>query len=545
MQVDTLDIRLGTAADTVEFFSKALRAAAIWLERNKERINALNVFPVPDGDTGDNMVLTMRGALKALEAARPGSLAEMCDLVAEGTLNGSRGNSGVILSQMVAGWAQELRQASEITPTTLAAAFRRGAEEGFKAHSQPVEGTMMTVARDLAREATLRAEEGLPMQEFLAAVVNAARESVARTTGLLPRLQQAGVVDAGGEGLAVIIEGVMRFLRGESMEDDIATTDSADFESLDMSEEDIFGYCTNFVLRGQGLDVDAFRETVLSMGQSALVVGNASYIKVHVHTEQPGEILSRALSLGTLHQLKLDNMDDQYQDVLKTKAAERATERVATALVAVAAGDGFVRIFETDARARVVPGGQSMNPSTGDLLAAIKDSPSDAVILIPNNPNVIMAARKAAEGSDKRVEVLPTRSAATGVVAALAYSPEASIEQNLEEMEAAIAGVVSIEITQAVRDAEIDGVKVRRGEYIGLVDDGLVSAHEDLAELVAATLEQAESVSKELLTLYSGQDATPDQIDAVSELVSSRWPSLQVDVQHGGQPHYVFVASLE
>ncbi len=528
-----------------ETFLQVVRAAAAWLERNRERINSLNVFPVPDGDTGDNMMLTLRGSVKALESRESASLADACDALAEGALQGSRGNSGVILSQMLAGFASVLRDAAQITPQVLAAAFLRAAEEGFKAHSEPVEGTMMTVMRDVARHAEQLAAQPVALAEFLHSVLEAARESVERTQTLLPRLQQAGVVDAGGEGIAVLLEGVSRFLSGEPMDAVLAHSHVADFGSLDLPEEDVFGYCTNFLLRGEGLDVSAFREMVLSLGRSALVVGNSRSIKVHVHTEQPGEILSNALALGTLHQLKIDNMDDQYQELLQQKPAPTEPEIVTTALVAVAPGTGFRRLFENDARAVVVEGGQSANPSTGDLLKAIESAPSDAVILIPNNPNVIMSAEKAAQSASKQVRVLPTRSAPVGVAAALAYNPDASLDDNLLAMQAATQDVRYIELTRAVRDAEIDGVRVRRGEYIGLVDDKLVASGQDLTGTLLDTLRQARAEDRELLTLYLGEEATGAERDEVSEKVRAELPGLELDVYHGGQPHYVFVGSLE
>ncbi len=533
----------------VEIFAKAMRAATLWLEYHRERINGLNVFPVPDGDTGDNMLLTMRGAIRAVDRVSPHSLADACDALAEGALQGSRGNSGVILSQMLHGFSQELRSATRLTPGVLAAAFNRAAEQGYKAHSEPVEGTMMTVARDLAREAALRAEEGLSMPQFLRAVLREAKESVARTQTLLPRLQQAGVVDAGGEGIAVLIEGVVRYLSGQPMDEPIAseqTSTGADFGALDLPEDDVFGYCTNFMLKGENMDVDAFREKVLSMGRSALVVGNPQMIKVHVHTEQPGDILSHALTVGkTLHQLKLDNMDDQYQAMVGEKAKTQPATAVTTALVAVTAGDGLRRLFENDAQAHVVAGGQSMNPSTGDLLCAIEESPSESVILLPNNPNVIMSAQKAAEASKKQVRVLPTKSTPVGIVAALAYSPDAHLDDNFGAMTQAIEGVAGIEVTRAIRDADIDGVSAKKGDYIGLVNDKLVSADPDLSALLVATLEKAGADEKELLTLYPGEGSTPEQVDAATEAVQKRWPDLQIDSQFGGQPHYLLIASLE
>ncbi|MBA2363539.1 MAG: DAK2 domain-containing protein, partial [Chloroflexia bacterium] len=312
MQTDVSFLKADLAANPAVFL-EVVRAAASWLERNRERINALNVFPVPDGDTGDNMMLTLRGSLKALEDAEPTSLADACDALAEGALQGSRGNSGVILSQMLGGFAEVLRDADQVSAQVLAAAFLRAAEEGFKAHSEPVEGTMMTVMRDLAEKAGELATQPLALAEFLQAVLDEAQQSVERTQSLLPRLQQAGVVDAGGEGIAVLLEGVVRFLRGDLTDGKVAPTASADLDALDLMEDDVFGYCTNFLLRGEGLDVESFRTDVLALGKSALIVGNARSIKVHVHTERPGEILSRALALGTLHQLKIDNMDEQYQ----------------------------------------------------------------------------------------------------------------------------------------------------------------------------------------------------------------------------------------
>lgn len=544
MQTDVSSLKADLIANPT-LFLEVVRASASWLERNRERINALNVFPVPDGDTGDNMMLTLRGSLKALEDTEPASLADACDALAEGALQGSRGNSGVILSQMLGGFAGVLRDADQVSAQVLAAAFLRAAEEGFKAHSEPVEGTMMTVMRDLADKAAELATQPLPLAAFLQEVLYEAQRSVERTQTLLPRLQQAGVVDAGGEGIAVLLEGVVRFLRGELTDAHVAPTKGADLDGMDLMEEDVFGYCTNFLLSGEDLDVDAFRQDVLALGKSALVVGNPRSIKVHVHTERPGEILSRALSLGTLHQLKIDNMDDQYQEVLRQRPTPASSEPVVTALVAVVAGAGFRRLFEHDVRAIVVEGGQSMNPSTGDLLQAIERAPSEDVLLLPNNPNVIMSAKRAAEGAKKRVHVLPTRSAPQGMIAALAYSPDTSLEENGEAMQSAILGVPYLEVTRAVRDAQVDGVSVAQGEYIALVDDRLVSSCADLAQTVVAALDYAGVAERELLTLYRGEEASAEAASCLAEQIRGHWPELEVEIQHGGQPHYAYVGSLE
>ncbi len=544
MQSQLVPRSAATTECRLEDFTAAIRAASRWLELNRDRLNALNVFPVPDGDTGDNMALTMRGGVQALDELEPTDLAGVCDALSEGTLNGSRGNSGVILSQMIAGFAQELRRAREVTPETLARAFSKGAEAGYRAHSEPVEGTMMTVARDLAEEARRGAEAGAPLQETLRATLEAARLSVVRTREILPRLRQAGVVDAGGEGLAVLLEGALRHLSGEPLDAVAEPVESAHFDELEIPEDDIFGYCTNFLVRGQGLDVDEFREKVLSVGRSALVVGNEHLVKVHVHTLEPGELLTYALSKGTLHQIKLDNMDDQYESV-RHAHPERVPAEVVTGLVAVAAGEGFERLLRNDAHAIVVRGGQGRNPSTGDLAEAIGRSPAEDVIVLPNNPNVIMAAEQAARTSPKHARVLPTRSLPVGVIAALAYNPEFGPDANYEAMASAVEGVRAIELARAVRDAEVDGLGVREGEFMAVLDGTVVRSGGDPAEVFVAALEEAGAGERELLTLFRGEDVSPEDAERLSEAVEAAFHDLEVDLHEGGQPHYPFVASLE
>ena len=529
----------------VQILIEVVVAAAAWLERNRTRINQLNVFPVPDGDTGDNMVLTMKGAVDQMKRAQPRTVSELCDALMEGSLNGSRGNSGVILSQMISGFASKLRDAHSVATDTLATAFEEAARVGYAAHSEPVEGTMMTVARDMAEEARRRADAGDSITKMLAAVLAEARLSVVRTQSLLPRLQQAGVVDAGGEGLAVLFDGIVRRLRGEVVEDEPLAEQEADFDALDLSEEDVFGYCTNFILRGEDLDVPAFKERVLALGKSALVVGNPRLIKVHVHTEQPGEILSHALSLGTLHQLKLDNMDDQYSEARQARQESRIVETVETALLVISQGRGFEQIFERDAKAHVVSGGQSSNPSTGDLIAAINACPAENVILITNNPNVIMAAERAAAESSKQVRVLPTKTGPVGVVASLAYDPSVGLDENYSAMSEAVEGVRGIEIAPAVRDATVEEVSVRKGEYLVIVDDHVVAADQSLAAALVAGIGAAGANEYELLTLYVGADASTSDVDGAVEAVSESRYELTVEVHQGGQPHYPIVASLE
>lgn len=536
-----------TGTSGPEEFANAFRAATNWLVANRERINALNVFPVPDGDTGDNMVLTMRGGLQAIESGGGQSLADICDALVEGTLNGSRGNSGVILSQMISGLAEVVRLADKLTPRVIAEALGRAAEEGYRAHSEPVEGTMMTVARDLAAEANEKAPENPPLVEFLDSVLAAARQSVVRTQLILPRLQQAGVVDAGGEGLAVLLEGAIRYLKGMETDQATADTEYAHFDSLNVPEDEVFGYCTNFLIRGKGLDLEDFQAKVQSSGRSALVVGNSELIKVHVHTQQPGDLLSYAASKGTLHQIKIDNMDDQFQGVVHPDHHDRdeTGSRVTTALVAVASGQGLTRLLRNDARAIVVDGGRTMNPSTGELMDAIARSPADSVIVLPNNPNVVMSAQRAAEASDKDVRVFPTKCVPMGMTAALAHNPDVSPDTNYRSMEAATEDVAALEVTRATRRAEIEGIEVAEGDFIVLTNGNLSESGPDLTTVLLKALEETGADDKELLTVYYGEEIASQEADDIARQVQARFPDLGIDVHEGGQPNYHLLASLE
>lgn len=529
----------------------ALRAAATWLSLHRERINGLNVFPVPDGDTGDNMLMTLHGGIKTIETLTNPSIRDVCEALEEGTLNSSRGNSGVILSQMIAGFTTELIEAEAITLPLLANAFQKAADEGYRAHSEPVEGTMMTVAKDIASKASETiaetSERGLNLNAFIDALVDEARKSVERTRTTLPRLQQANVVDAGGEGVAIILDGVRRFLNGMPMDANSMESfqEGQNLASYDVHEEDVYGYCTNFIVRGTNLNLAAFQEEVRSLGRSALVVGNSSHIKVHVHTEQPGDLLSYALSQGTLHEIKLDNMDDQVGGLHREANAQHEPETLTTALVAVVSGDGLARLLENDARAIIVRGGQSMNPSTGEIAKAIESAPSDSVIVLPNNSNVLMSARKAAERSTKTVRVLPTKSIPLGVTASLAYNPDSTIDANYEAMNEAISEVMTIEITRAVRDAVVDGMEIHKDQYMGILDLRLAVTGVDPSQTLLDALEELGAADKELLTIYFGSDIAPNEQQRIAEEVQTRLPDLEVDAHDGGQPHYQILASLE
>jgi len=529
----------------VDVLVESLKYSSKWLEQHRERINRLNVFPVPDGDTGDNMLMTMLGAVRAIEEQAPTTMAALADALEEGALMASRGNSGVILSQMIAGFASVIRGFDSLDVRILAEAFKVASEYGFRAHSEPVEGTMMTVARDIAKSAHQAARNTNSIIDFLSIIIDDARESVKATQYMLPKLQQAGVVDAGGEGLVVILDGALRYFKGELLEINEDSFEGADFASVDLEEEDIYGYCTNFVLRGHNIDVEEFRSKMQSMGTSVLVVGTPAIVKVHVHTEQPGEVLSYALKFGTLHQIKLDNMGDQYeQNVLHTRT--HPSSQITTGLVIVAAGQGFTRMLQREDGVIVVQGGQTMNPSTGEIIKAVRECPADAVIILPNNPNIIMSAERAVGSAGKRVEVVPTKSMAEGIVASMAYNPSLTLEENLENIRSAIRNVRSIEVTRAVRDAQVKDVSVKEGDYIGLLDGQIVASGADLSDVMRHILETIEDLDEyELITLYRGHDLSQRDVESLAEFLKETFPDIAVEVYDGGQPHYQIIASLE
>src|SRR5262245_32512733 len=494
----------------------ALTAAAHWLEQHADSVNALNVFPVPDGDTGTNMSLTLSGALQ--EVAPDPSCAVVAERVKYWATMRGRGNSGIILSQVLRGVAQALAGHARMGAAELASALAQASATAYHAVMKPVEGTMLTVIREAAEAAQTAVAGDVPLIEVLEAAVVGARDAVRRTPDMLKTLRDAGVVDAGGEGLALILEGMLRYARGEGLEIEQAQV-PATVAFADIHGPDDFGYCTNFVLQGAGLPFDEIRANLAAMGQSAVIVGDADLIKVHVHLLMPGDALNYAARFGALSAIEITNMDLQraaiHEARMRTENHEESVVSgqwsVATdgrsqttddrpqttddpvadvGVVAVAPGDGFAAIFRSLNVDAVVGGGQTMNPSTEDLLQAIDRLPQHEVIVLPNNSNIIMAARQAAEMSAKHVRVLPTKTLPQGIAAKLSFNYQAGLEDNLRSMAAALQQVRTAEITTAVRDAAVDGVQVRAGQTIGLLDGDLVAAADDRERVIDDLLTQ-------------------------------------------------------
>ncbi|GAB4201133.1 MAG: DAK2 domain-containing protein [Roseiflexaceae bacterium] len=533
-----------------------LRAAAAWLERHTDEINALNVFPVPDGDTGTNMSLTLNSALEAV-APLP-SAAGVAERVGYWAMMRGRGNSGIILSQVLRGFAQGVAGHERMDAAVFAAGLVQASTTAYQAVMKPVEGTMLTVIRETA-EAT-RAAAGLPLAELLEAAAQAARDSVRRTPTLLKTLRDAGVVDSGGQGLALVFEGLARHARGEPMPEDApAATPLPAADFADLHGEDAFGYCTNFVIQGRDMPFAQIRAGLAALGQSVAVAGDSELIKVHLHTERPGDALNYAVQHGTLANIEITNMDAQHAAL--THHAATAVDAPSpqppapnphpldisrVGLVAVASGAGFAAIFQSMNVGAVIEGGPASNPSTADLLAAIQRLPQQEVIVLPNNSNVLMAARQAAELSNKQVAVVASRTLPQGLAALLAFNYQADLDANAQAMGAAAAHVCTGEITTAVRDATVDGVSVRAGQTIGLLDGDLVAAGEAPAEVVGQLLERMQLDQREIVAIYYGQARSRADAEDLAQQIRARHPDLaEVEVQSGGQALYDYILSAE
>ncbi|MBA2300824.1 MAG: DAK2 domain-containing protein [Chloroflexi bacterium] len=554
---------------------EAFRAGVANLESHVDEINGLNVYPVPDGDTGSNMLATVRAALDEAEAVAGQPADRIAAAISFGALMGARGNSGVITSQIFRGMAEGLGGKSRFNGLDLAHALTEGAKTAYAAVAKPVEGTILTVIRESAAGAVAAAERDNDIDSVLGATLDAAEKSVARTPTLLAILREAGVVDAGGQGLYRLFQGALLHLAGKSpagaARRPAATGPKP--STLVAHADEGFGYETMFLLRAvgrQALDVDAIRDHLESIGESVLVAGDGRALKVHVHNERPDLVIGYGLGLGDLSRITVENLDNQARDVRETRAAEftgsaaEATESSIAAakdadsngsgptgalpdlaVVAVAAGDGLAAIFRDFGVAAVVQGGQSANPSTGELLEAVGAVQAREILLLPNNPNVVLAARQVAQMTDRPVSVVPTRNAAEGFAALLALDPAMDAAANVGPMTEAGRAIQTIVVTEAVRDAKIGGKKVKRGQTIALdPDDGLIAVDSDRDKSVLSAI-AALTPGYELVTLFYGEGADLAEAKAVARKIGSIAPGAEIEVRHGGQPFYRYLISAE
>ena len=531
-------------------------AGTALLEKNREIVDALNVFPVPDGDTGTNMSLTMNAATKEMSSQEYLSAGDAAGALAKGALRGARGNSGVITSQLYRGFAKALEGVERITPTQFADALKSGSDMAYKAMMKPKEGTILTVARVIAEDAQRHVE--LYPNDFgslMTTILNSGEAILRRTPEMLPVLKQAGVVDAGGKGLLLLYTGYAAVLRGETI--DLTTPADFDghneefFDDHDALGEIKYAYCTEFLVDHlfetvQERDVDTFRRRLSRIGDCVLVVGDLSLVKVHLHTNDPGKALQFGQELGELVNLKIENMVEQRREIEAKKEADKANEPPKPyGMIAVSLGEGFSKIFKDLSVDLVVEGGQTMNPSIEDIFEATNKVNAETVFVFPNNGNVILAAQQAAELSEKQVFVIPTKNVAMGIAAVVAFQGDLSGEENAQRMEAAAQGVNTATVTYAVRDSEYNGLHINQGDIIGLNNGNIELTGHDVKQVALDLLSNIITENDELVTVYYGQETSKEDAQELTDLIEERYDYCDVEMHSGGQPLYYYLISVE
>ena len=527
-------------------------AATAWLERNVLQVNAVNIFPVPDGDTGTNMYLTMRSTMEEAERCEDPAAGAVLAAMSHGALMGARGNSGVILSQIIGGLARGVDGATDVTPKGLAAGLEQASAAAYRAVTKPAEGTILTVIREVS-EAVTAANGNGDLDSLLETAVSTAKSSVEKTPSLLPVLREAGVVDAGGLGLSVLLEGMLHHIRGEPIETAAEAAEPVEQDWLastgarHQTEGSLYGYCTELLIGGRELDLEEIRGRVMGLGDSVIVVGDPQLVRVHLHTDDPGAALSLGTGAGQLVQVKVDNIRKQAERFVEMHEEMRGDSAEAPPLstVAVVAGEGMARVFRSVGCTRVVSGGPTMNPSTREIVDAVEACPADDVAVLPNDKNIILAAQQARKLTKKRLHVVGTRSMPQGIAALLAVSPGEDVKTVVGAMEDACGAVRTIEITRAVRRTSIGGVRVNEGDVIAIVDDQLQLAAPSAEEAVVGALESLPQADESLATLYYGAETTAAAAEELARNIRERFSSYEVEVVFGGQPNYDYIVSVE
>ena len=527
-------------------------AATAWLEKNAPDIDDLNVFPVPDGDTGTNMLLTMRSSVEEAYRAPDHSASGVAQALAKGALLGARGNSGVILSQIFRGMAEDMADKEEINGADLARALGKASKTAYKGLSNPTEGTILTVIKDASNAAMKKsAGNSKDIITVMEATVSTAKESVANTPTLLPVLKEAGVVDAGGQGLYTILEGALQYLKGETEQmqfkkPQVITSSiplTLRLPEMIAADEVPYGYCTELMLKGEDMDPEKLKGRLAKKGESLIVVGDETTIRVHIHTLDPGNIVHLATGLGTIHQVSIRNMDEQHRDFVAAQKERTTATDVAT--IAVVAGEGLEEVFTSLGVTAIVHGGQTMNPSTKDILTAVEQAPSDKVIILPNNKNIILTAKQVKPLTKKVVAIIPTETIPQGIAALLAFDYDANLETNTGLMKNAIENVKTIEVTRAVRSTQIGGLKIKKKQIISLLDNELITVGNNAIEVVMDTLNKFNLEENEILTMYYGSDTALAEAEKAALTIREKYKKLQVEIIRGSQPHYNYIISIE
>lgn len=524
------------------------------LNKNKDIVDALNVFPVPDGDTGTNMSLTMNSAIEGLSKQSFETVDDVAKSISKGSLMGARGNSGVILSQIFRGFAKGCKGKKELNSQELCVAFKDAADTAYSAVLKPVEGTILTVIREIAERAMEYHEESLDVLELFSILIKRGEETLDRTPELLPVLKQANVVDAGGKGLLFILKGCEAILRGEELSeeklDEKQSAESAPAQSVMRTEDIEFGYCTEFIVEGNQMNGDSLKLFIEKLGDSMVFVQDEDLIKVHIHTNNPGLALEEAMKYGSLKRIKIENMREQHSNILEgahdhVQQEQSIPYEKEYGFIGVAMGEGFVDIFKDLGILGNIEGGQTMNPSTEDFMREIEKCPSDHIFIFPNNSNIIMAANQAKDLTDKDVYVVPTKTMPQCITAMLEFNRDASAEENYEAMLESLGNVKTIQITYAVRNTTFNDLEIEKDDYLAVADGEIKDVGKNQHEVVLTAIERTLTEDSEILSIYYGSDVTEEEAEVLSEAIEARFPDMEVDVFYGGQPVYYYVISLE
>lgn len=525
-----------------QLLQNMLIGAANFLEKNKDMLNALNVFPVPDGDTGTNMSLTMQAAVRSIENSDIKTVQEIGNIVSNGSLMGARGNSGVILSQILRGFSKALVGVEKIDSVVLADALERGAKTAYRAVMKPIEGTILTVARESAEKAVEISKTQEDVVLFLADVISAGKVSLSKTPDMLPVLKQAGVVDAGGQGFIVILEGMLSAINGEEVV--YSNLDRSENKSLvaNISNEDIeFEYCTEFIINNNKENSESFAKEIKDIGDSMMVVEGDGFIKVHVHTNNPGFVLDKAVKIGELIDIKIDNMRYQHNNNFETNIEDEKEY----GFVTVSMGDGIENIFKDLNVDHIISGGQTMNPSTEDIVKAIEEINAKNIIVLPNNSNIILAANQAKDLSDKNVIVLETKTVPQGISALLEFNEELDLDDNIKNMTYAFKKMKTSQVTFSVRDTNIDGKEIKKGDILGINDGKLTSVGNNIEEVTLDLINKTLESDSELITVFYGEDITEQEGERIIRSLQETHSDLDIELIYGGQPIYYYLIAVE
>ncbi|BDV05141.1 TPA: fatty acid kinase catalytic subunit FakA [Staphylococcus aureus] len=541
-----------------KLFADMIIQGAQNLSNNADLVDSLNVYPVPDGDTGTNMNLTMTSGREEVENNLSKNIGELGKTFSKGLLMGARGNSGVILSQLFRGFCKNIESESEINSKLLAESFQAGVETAYKAVMKPVEGTILTVAKDAAQASVEKANNTEDCIELMEYIIVKANESLENTPNLLAVLKEVGVVDSGGKGLLCVYEGFLKALKGEKVEAKVAKIDKDefvhdehDFHGVINTEDIIYGYCTEMMVRfgknKKAFDEQEFRQDMSKFGDSLLVINDEEIVKVHVHTEHPGKVFNYGQQYGELIKLKVENMREQHREVIRKEqhTAKPKMETVETAIITISMGEGISEIFKSMGATHIISGGQTMNPSTEDIVKVIEQSKCKRAIILPNNKNILMASEQAASIVDAEAVVIPTKSIPQGISALFQYDVDATLEENKAQMADSVNNVKSGSLTYAVRDTKIDGVEIKKDAFMGLIEDKIVSSQSDQLTTVTELLNEMLAEDSEILTVIIGQDAEQEVTDNMINWIEEQYPDVEVEVHEGGQPIYQYFFSVE